>query len=390
MRTFISLVGVAFAVLLVFMQLGFLDAVVRTASLLYDQLNFDLLLVSSEYNNMARPGAFPRRRLAQASADEAVQRTLPLTAMLGFWRDPRPRPDETATGRDKPHPRWSILVLGVEPSTLDQVFARPVGTIFPTAQQMETDRAKLSRLTTVLMDLKSRAEYGDPATWKPTFLHELNGRRVEVADTITVGTGFAYNGLVLTSEASLSVLLGWPEHLVSFGLIQLAPGTDPLQVRERLRERLGGPQSDVLIYTRSEINNREETFWLNGTAVGQFFFAGVIIALLVGAVFVYQMMATDIARRLPEYATIRAMGYPGSFLTRVVFWQGLLLALIGYIPGLLLALAGYELTAANASIPIGMTGTRLGSVLLMTVIMCMASAAVAVRAAHRANPADLF
>lgn len=384
-RTLISLVGVGFAVMLVFMQLGFLDAVVRTATLLYDKLEFDLLLVSREYSNLAKPSTFSRRRLAQARGADGVERVLPLTSVLGLWRDPRNGDPEG------PRVKWSILVLAVDPSSLDRMFRWPIGRVFRTADEMHEYAVGLARLDTVLMDRTSRREYGDEITWKRARYNELNGRQVEIIGNITIGTGFAYNGLLMTSETSLSHLMGWPEDQVSFGLVQLAPGANREQARQQIERLLPPPeQRDVEVYTRQEINDREERFWLTGTAVGQFFVAGVIIALLVGGVFVYQMMAADISRRLPEYATIRALGYRGGYLKSVVYWQGFLLALIGYGPGLVGSMLFYQALRFGAGIPIGMTPLRATSVLVMTVVMCMGSASIAVRSVHRANPADLF
>lgn len=89
-RTLISVVGVAFAVLLIFMQFGFFGSVQRTATLLYDKLDFDLLMVSSEYISLAKPGTVPRMRLAQTRAAKEVNQVRPLTAVLGLWRNPHP------------------------------------------------------------------------------------------------------------------------------------------------------------------------------------------------------------------------------------------------------------------------------------------------------------
>jgi putative ABC transport system permease protein len=283
------------------------------------------------------------------------------------------------------------MVLAIDPSTLHQLFQRPLGTVFRSEAEMHQYAVQLARLDTVLMDRSSRKEYGDVAMWRRYPRNELNGRQVEIIGDIVIGTGFAYNGLLMTSEVSLSHLLGWPQEQVTFGLVKLAPATNALRARQQIEQLLPPrEQRDVDVYTREEINDKEESFWLTGTAVGQFFVAGVIIALLVGGVFVYQMMASDISRRLPEYATIRALGYQRGYLARVVYWQGLLLALIGYAPGLVAALVAYHATRVGAGVPISMTGERIVSVLLMTVVMCMGSAMVAVRSVHRANPADLF
>lgn len=386
-RTLISLVGVAFAVLLIFMQLGFQDAVRRTATMLYDKLDFDLLLTSSEYSNLARAATFSRGRLAQARSIAGVERVLPVTALLGLWAEPR-RPGDTG---DESRHKWSILVLAVDPTSLGELFVNPYPGVFRDEAELQRAAVELGRLDTVLMDRSSSKPFGDVKTWERERYNELNDRRVEIVGDVKVGTGFAYSGLLMTSETSLTHLMRWPDDRVSFGLVKLAPGTEVTMARDAIEERLGPPhESGVIVRTKDEINKKETDFWMTGTAVGQFFTAGVVIALLVGGVFVYQMMAADIAKRLPEYATIRALGYPPDYLSRVVYWQGFLLAVLGYVPGLAASLLGYLITHQLANVPIEMTAERALSVLGLTVVMCMVSALIAVRAVQTANPADLF
>jgi putative ABC transport system permease protein len=393
LRTLISVVGVAFAVLLIFMQLGFQDSVRRTATMLFGKLDFDLLLTSSEYSNLSRAGTFSRGQLARARAVDGVERVLPLTALLSLWTEP-PRPgDETYQPR-----KWSILVLAVDPARLDGLFKTPYPHVFHDEAELRRHAVELSRLDTVLMDRSSGKQYGDFTTRDSRRYNDLNDRRVEVVGTVQVGTGFAYSGLLLTSETSLSHLTRWPGDRVSFGLVKLSAGADLDQARAALQQLFDPPEpsggrverSGVRVWTSREISNHETNFWMTGTAVGQFFTAGVVIALLVGGVFVYQMMAADIARRLPEYATVRALGYPRRYLSQVVYWQGLLLAAMGYVPGLAASLLGYLLTHWWANVPIQMTGERLANVLGLTVLMCLASAGFAVRAVHNADPAELF
>ena len=75
------------------------------------------------------------------------------------------------------------------------------------------------------------------------------------------------------------------------------------------------------------------------------------------------MMAADISKLLPEYATIRALGYRGDYLSRVVYSQGLLLAVVGFLPGLLVSLACYEFIYEKSGIPLAMTPLRAAGVL---------------------------
>ena len=167
----------------------------------------------------------------------------------------------------------------------------------------------------------------------------------------------------------------------------LRPGSDAEAVAEELAALL---PKDVIVLTRARLASQEQNYWLLSTAAGQFFIAGVVIALIVGCIFVYQMMAADISKHLPEYATVRALGYRSVYLSRVVYSQGLLLAVVGFLPGLIASLACYEFIYEKSGIPLAMTLLRAGGVLLLTTIMCLGSALLAVRKVQRANPADLF
>ena len=383
-RTFVSLVGVGFAVLLVFMQLGFLGATYTTATLIYDQLDFDVMILSKEYVSLNESSSFLRSRLAQTRATPGVESAWPLTTTVGLWRDPNPPKESDDDGARR---AWIILTLAIEPASMDHLFLRPVKTIFRNEEEFRRDASLLSRLDTVLVDRSSRPEYGNPSLWEAIGHNELNGQRVDIGGDICIGTGFGYNGLLLTSEETLRRVGGWPEYRITHGLLKIRAGYDHEEVAEELRAVL---PDDVTALTRAQLATQEQHFWLLSTAAGQFFIAGVLIALIVGIIFVYQMIAADISKHLPEYATIRALGYRSAYLSSVVYSQGLLLAVVGYLPGLLAALACYEFIHAKSGIPLAMSLPLAAGVLLLTTIMCLASALLAVRKVQRANPADLF
>ena len=63
-RTAVALAGVGFAVILIFMQMGFLGAVRKTATQIYDALDFDLMLRSPAYLHLTEPRSFPRERVS--------------------------------------------------------------------------------------------------------------------------------------------------------------------------------------------------------------------------------------------------------------------------------------------------------------------------------------
>jgi putative ABC transport system permease protein len=379
-RTLISLAGVAFAVLLIFSQLGFLGSVDETATLLFDKLDFDLLLTSREYLNLNTPEGFPRERLFQANGAAGVESVQPFSVGLGLWRGPRPQ----SSIRDPR--RWNILILGVRPEDLHLVFRNSGQGIFHDREELAALETALSRPNAVLIDRRSWPDYGSPMDLSPGAIAELNEQQLELAGNFQIGTGFGYNGLLLTSEATIKRVGGIIPGQVTFGLVKLQPGADLREVKNRLNEIL----PDTRAYARDEINEKESEYWIQETAVGRFFTLGVVVAIVVGVIFVYQMMAADIHNHLSEYATIKAMGYQNGYLFRVILWQAGLLGLVGFFPGLLASLGIYELTRHAARIPIEMTAGRAVFVLLLTVFMCLCSGLLAIRKLRSADPADLF
>jgi len=379
-RTAVSVTGAAFAVVLVFMQLGFLGAVENTATLLFDKLRFDLLVTSSEYIDLSRTGDVDRGRLAQARAVTGGD-ALPLTMATALWRNPTTDPERG--GR-----QWSITLLGVDPGSLGRVFQPPgEAGIFDTADELADNQALLSRLGAVLMDRKSRPDFGDPNVMPPGTRTELNRRDVELAGYFRAGTGFSYSGLLLASEETYGRYLPTPAGRVTFGLVQLPAGTDVNKAALQLRKAL---PNDCRVFTRRQIADHERDYWVNHTAVGQFFYFGVLLALAVGGIFIYQMMVADIKKHLPEYATLKAMGYPFGFLFAVVVSQALVLAVGGYVIGLVASFGLYEVTKSAARLPMWMTTDRTLVVFALTVGMCVTSGLLAVGKVRKAEPADLF
>jgi len=381
LRTLISLAGVAFAALLIFTQLGFLGAVDRTASLLFDRLDFDLLLTSREYLDLNTPQGFPRLRIYQAGAVSGVESVRPFSVCLGLWRGPRSQSSPRVDSR-----RWNIMILGVRPEDLHLVFRNAGQGIFRDREELTAFETALARPNAVLIDRRSWPDYGSPKDLRPGAVVELNEQQLELAGNFEIGTGFGYNGVLLTSEAAIDRVGGLIPNQVTFGLVKLRSGADPREVKNRLNEVL----PDARAYTRDDINTKEAEYWIQETAVGRFFTLGVAVALVVGVIFVYQMMAADIHNHLSEYATIKAIGYQNGYLFRVILWQAGLLALIGFFPGLFASLGVYEWTRDSARIPIVMTANRAVFVFLLTVLMCLCSGLLAIRKLRSADPADLF
>ncbi len=171
------------------------------------------------------------------------------------------------------------------------------------------------------------------------------------------------------------------------GIVNLKPESDLETVLQDLRNKL--PQ-DVNIFSKEEFIRQEIIYWQSSTAIGFIFNLGTLIGFIVGIVIVYQILYTDVADHLSEYATLKAMGYRDRYFINLVFQEAIILAFIGFIPGLAIAKVLYILTANATALPIAMTVGRAVTVLILTVIMCCFSGSIAVRKLSAADPADIF
>jgi len=395
LRTTIALAGVGFAVILIFMQMGFKDAIKRTATQIYSALDFDLMLRSPAYIHLTDARSFPRTRVYQAASLPEVAQARPFYLGLSEWQKPQP----VATSPEDWHGQWrGIITMGVDPT--DPPFVRP------------DIRAKARLLTDprfVLIDRKSKPEYG-PANGVRFGKKDINVEtslgpwRVRIVDCFELGTGLASNGACLTNFDGYAQACPWqPIGQATFGLLKLRDPRNLETARGHLQQLFASPTSllentsadnqelsDVEVLTRAEVNQREERRWVEETPLGQIFNMGVWVALFVGVAIVYQVLSTDIAGMIHEYATLKAMGYSNGYLTRVVLGQSFLLAVFGFIPSMLISWVLYLVVGNKSGMPMVMSWQIATTVLLLAILMCVLSGLAALRKLYQADPADLF
>ncbi|MDJ0633925.1 MAG: ABC transporter permease DevC [Xenococcaceae cyanobacterium MO_188.B29] len=367
-RLLIALAGIGFADMLMFMQLGFQNALFDSSVIFHQAIEGDIFLMSPQSDALGLTETFSSRRLYESLAIEGVDSVVPLYLNFGVWKNPLDRNTRT------------ILVIGFNP-------ANNILNLPGVAENIDT--TKLADF--VLFDDKSREEFGSiPEIYKQqgTLTTEISSRRITVGGLFSLGTSFASDGNVITSD--LNFLRIFPERekgLIDIGVINLESGANLDLVLAQLREKL---PEDVNIFSKEEFIQYEKNYWQTSTAIGFVFALGTAIGFVVGIVIVYQILYTDVADHLSEYATLKAMGYGDLYFITLVFQEAIILAFIGFIPGLAIAQSLYIMAARATGLPILMTVGRALLVLMLTVIMCCISGTVAVRKLSAADPADIF
>jgi putative ABC transport system permease protein len=367
MRLAVALAGIAFADMLMFIQLGFLDALLDGATKSHQNLQADLVLINPQFQTLFYIKNFPRERLYQTLSDEEVESVRGLYINVAQWRN-----SQTRLSR-------GILVWGIDP-------ANPAFNFPEVNQNLE----QLKLLNQALFDRASRPEYGpipDLLKTEGTLEAQVNGQVLQISGVFTLGASFGADGNIITSDSTFLKL--FPDNQanqIAVGLINVKPGVDVETVRSRLVANL---PNDIKVVTPKEFAQIEIDYWQSG-GIGFIFGLGVVVGFIVGVVIVYQILYSDVSDHLPEYATLKAMGYSDRYLLGVLMQEALFLAVLGYIPGFFLALGLFQLAYVATLLPIGMKLNRAILVLVLTIAMCSISGAISMRKLQSADPADIF
>ncbi len=367
-RLLTALAGIAFAVVLIFMQLGFYAALYDSASGFHQNLKADLVLLSAHSKSLNYIGNFSWRRLYQTLSFDGVNSISPIYVGFADWKNP-----DNGSFR-------AIHVFGFDPAT--SVFKFP-----EVAQNLD----KLKLKGNILFDRASRLIYGNIATefkQGKTIITELGGKRVKVVGLFTLGPSFGADGNIIMSN--LNFIRLFPAHKlgeIQIGLIQLKPHVDAQNILKNIESSL---PKDIRVLTRQGFVDFEKDYWKTSTPIGFIFSLGLVMGFFVGTIIVYQVLYTDVSDHLSEYATLKAIGYKNSYLEFIVFQEAIILSILGYIPGFIISSMLYDFAKNATFLPIGMVVDRALIVLVMTIMMCSISGFIAIGKLRKADPADIF
>ncbi|QLE41078.1 FtsX-like permease family protein [Nostoc sp. C052] len=371
-RLLAAMAGIAFADILMFMQLGFQDALYESNTQLHKSLQGDLFLINPQSQTIAYMESFSRRRLYQARGFDNVESVNSFYVDFIRFKNPETRYNRT------------ILFLGFNPN--ERVLKLP---------GIPENINKIKLPDVVLLDSASRPEFGTMAISEKLkqgqiVSTEMGGHKIKVGGLFKLGNSFAADGNLIASDLTFLRIFKFknrnPEQ-IDIGLITLKPGSDTQKVKANLVANL--PQ-DVRVLTKQEFVDFEQEHWASSTPIGFIFSLGVMMGFLVGAVIVYQILYTGVSDHLAEYATLKAMGYADIYFLGVVLQEALILAILGYTPGFILSVFLYDFAQNATLLPIVMNVYRASGVLISTIFMCSIASAFAIVKLRSADPSDIF
>ncbi len=366
-RLTVAMGGIAFANVLIFMQLGFLSLFSGGATALPKSMKGDLFLLNSTTEFIGSNG-FDLIRLYQAAGIKGVTNTTPVYTSTG-----------TPWAYSQQKKSFEARVYAFNPS--QQVFSIP---------EVIKQQSLLNIPNSVLFDRMAKPDFGPIPrlfTNKGNVTAVLNNRRISVIGLFNLGNSFFLgSGNLIMSEATYTNLFGQSAlNQVSIGVVNLENNADIKAVKKAIEANVPG----IKAYTHEELIRKELKFQ-ETTAVGPIFSFGAIMGFIVGVVIVYQVLYADVNDHLAEYATLKAIGYSDIALLGVIFSEAIILAVLGFLPGFAVSFWMYGFLGNLTRLELIMNAEIVATVFILTIVMCVMSAAIASGKLRSADPADVF
>lgn len=370
-RYLVAVVGIGFAALLMYMQIGFQSGLLSSATTFYEALNTDLILISPATLNSGNFQQFPQSLLYNVLGVEGVRRTIPVYIA---------NVNAQKLGALKP---TSLRLIGFDPDA--HVLDLP---------DLNSQTSLLKTPGVVLFDTLGNRHTGPVSDAvrahgsQVLTLADLS-RSFRVVGLFRLGSTFAADSNLVSSDSTAIELAYRQINLgeISLGLIRLEASAVPSRVQATIQELLG---DQIQVLTKEQLIEQERTYWNTASSFGVIFGFGTFMGLLVGGVVVYQVLYTDVSDHLKEYATLKAMGFSNTFILVIVIQEALLLGVSSFIPATILSAGMYAFLTATSGIRIAMTADKTTLVGVLTLGVCAASAAIAIRKLRDADPASVF
>jgi putative ABC transport system permease protein len=360
--------GVMFAAVLMLLQLGFYDGILDQVVHPVKAMNGELIMVSKQFEQVTACGVFSKRRAMRAKTLDDVEAVRSVYTAMGTIKS-------VGTNACK-----EIFVFAFDPA--DRVFDDDGG---------DAGRALLKNEENVLFDKLSEDVYGpvlDTLEKNGEVPTEIEGVKLVIKGLVSMGSTLAAKGHIVMSDLTfLRVFKNRPPNMINFAVVKLKPGRDTEEAAKKLQEMF---QDDIKVFTKDALVKKEQVYWRDRTPIGFVVTAGMVVAMVVGSLIVYQILFNDVTSHLPEYATLKAVGLRDIFFFKTIVEESLILMVCGIIPGILLSVLLYHFARIVTNMPIYMTWEKAALVSGLIFLTCLFSGLFASRELRSANPAEIF
>ena len=360
LRFAITVAGVAFAVLLVFVQVGLFLGLLDNATVTIKHIDAELWVTSRNTPNVDFAHVFPESRVDRVRSIPGVARADNLIAWFFTYQLPSGAQEGSILYALKDFKSWNLPW-----------------------DVMEGNLEDLRRGPYLFLDGSATKRMGPFAVGE---YRELNGRRVQIIGRTRGALSFTTTPITFMDyDLAQSIQSQSLRGQTTYILVKLAPGADLETVRAEIRRRL--PYNDV--FTRDEWASRSRNYWVVSTGLGLNMGLTVFLGCLVGVVVVAQTLYTSTMEHLKEFGTVKAIGGGNLDIYRILAKQASAAALVGFVFG---ALGAVLLRPAMAGVDLKLIVPPVlgAAVFVGTFALCLGAAMISFRKVAAIDPALVF
>jgi putative ABC transport system permease protein len=360
LRSAMTIAGVAFAVTLVFVQVGLFLGILDNASVTIDHIEADLWVTSRNTPNVDFAHGFPQGLVQRVRSVPGVERADNL--LVQFLNLSLPSGAEEG-----------MLVYGLEDFTRWGI-----------PWNIESgDVRDLRRGAYMFLDASAERRFGKFAVGD---YREVMGHRVKIIGRSREALSFTTSPIAfLTYDLVQELSGGRMDGRTTYILVKLAPGADATAVAAELRRRL--PHNDV--YTKAAWAKRSRSYWVASTGIGLNMYLTVFLGCLVGVVVVTQTLYTSTMEHIKEFGTVKAIGGSNADIYRILGAQAVIAAVIGFVAGRIMA-ALLAPAMAQIRLKLIIPHEFAAIVFVGTLVLCLVAALVSFRKVAKIDPALVF
>jgi putative ABC transport system permease protein len=359
-RFAITVSGVAFAVTLVFVQVGLFQGLLDNASITIEHSDADLWITARNTPNVDFSNTFPEILVQRVRSIPGVARADNLIVWFAVVTLPTGVKENAVVYALENFRPWN-LPWNVLEGNMDD----------------------LRRGKFVMLDESAVKRFG---SFSPGDFREFFGQRLKIIGRTRQARSFTTNPIAFMDyRVAQSLNRDELKNRTTYILVKLAPGTDRAAVKAEIHRRL--PYNDVR--ERAEWASRSQSYWTDNTGLGLNMVMTVTLGCLVGVVVVAQTLYTSTMEHIKEFATVKAIGGTDRDIYLVVAKQAVIAAVVGFILGDLAAV-GLEPIMAGIDLKLFMSPTLVISVLVGTLSFCLGASMLSFRQVSRLDPALVF
>jgi putative ABC transport system permease protein len=359
-RLALSIGGIAFAVTVMFLQLGFLNGINDSQAGVARMVNADFVVLHKKRTTLDKWTGFEPIRLGQLSVIPGVREVIPIYMDGVGLRNPQTKQVRR------------IVVYAFSPE------AKPFN--LPDLADGALDLLKVRG--NALFDVRSRDIYGTFQIGDPL---DIDGKPYRVAGYVNFGPNLINDGTIFMSNGSWIGDGASARPVMAF--LRLDGGGDMEKRIDAVRKAL---PDDLNGLTPEDLATREILYMTLNAPIGTVFAVGLLVSLVIGIVICYQLLFNEVTDNVQQYATLKAMGFGPPYLIGIILEEAVTLAIAGYIPGLLASFLIYHLIGDATRLAMFLTVERIVMIFALTVFMCITAGILAIRKVLKLDPAELF